>query len=822
MTPEALQEHIDNKTLETIRYIDLKHDYGDNIHAIFDNCSNLNHISIESTVENPDIQIPDKFEYLPQLKYLSFSNSRNKKSNILVPSSIAHLPHLQELKIELSSIVLPTSVKWNKIERLYILSENDVENLHVIGELTSLVNLTICAPVTNLDFLPKLKRLKNITLYNVNVEKIDFTGCENLEDVWLNNDTYYDAVNEINGFDTCDLVNIHISNYHGLKKTPYFKVQDKLLYFYFISNFTKAPLEIFECPALEKCTLGQFDDDFSGISSDSITKLTISNCSALTEISMLANFPNLTNLSLDSLSNLHDISPLIECEQLKRLDLTSINLEGFPTLNNGIDSIWIEKSTYPEHDLEIIKKSKARKFHLDNLKSRDKKEFTNFVLQLVKVPLTKEEMILFFNYFSPSLLNEEREKSTIQFSKVELLKINRINYKPIFDISTQWIHEQIQTDLKDNPLTKEMKVAILGTIGSKKTKLKQRLAELKITFHSKIKTDTTHVVIGKRIKNFDQVEALTWITEKDLIDFLNEIDSPYLLETKSESEQNIENIRSLLLANDESALLGLELLKEGGVPKELLTELLFIHKVTEDKKVKEFSKKLLLANTGAEYKKALGNRTQFSGKKEYKDLIKQFDEMQNNYPEIDWVMFSFCFYQRFKKGSFFFFKNATEQHSDLRKKIFDHEIQAGVLNYQKILTENHQPYYTDYHTYKDYRSKQLPKEMFDYDLTELNLRSTFTRSILPEIKKLKNLKKLDCGYCMLRDLPIEISALNHLEELHLEQNEFSSFPMVIKELKNLKKLTFFENRKKYKFFEIDIPQEVRDALPNCEFITQSR
>ncbi len=790
------------------------------IETIFDSCPNLHYFHLNIHLNVP-FKCPDKFEKLPKLKTVEIIK---EYSSINIPASLGKLENLRDLKIEQEKINLPEEVTWSKIESLYLSSLHNIENIEILENLVSLVELTIYAPITNLNFLSKLTNLKSLTLKNIKPESIDFSNCINLESLYIYNSGIGKSnasIKEIKGLENCDLKEVHL-DLEGLEKTPNFKPSNNnLRSFQFYSNFTKIPTEIFNSINLQECELGRIDDDLNLIHSENIEKLSIFNCREINALSFINNFPNLTYLELQTLAEVNDLTPLTQLKKLKKIVLYDLDLYKFPTFSKTMEYVSINNCKYPEEDLEVVMKTKAKEFRIGNLNSNRHKELTKFIKGIVRSLLPLEDMMFFFEHFSPSIIDRRKKRATIEFSKSELLKINSIAYKPLFEESTQWIHEQILEDLEKNPLNNEMKVSLLGTIGTKKTDIKNRLKELGITFHPKIEEDTTHLIIGKKIKKFDGVENLTWIAENHLIDFLNEINTPYLLETDDSSSENTEHIRSLLLADDDNALLGLELLTGGGVNKDLFTEILFVHKVSENKKVKDLSKKLLLANAGPEYKKVLADRGRFMESKSEKDIVKQFRSMHEKYDDINWCLFSFYFFKKFRKGARFLFDNSTEQHHDLRKQLFDLSIESSsILNYQRIFSkDNYTPTYGISYMYQYYKARKLPLEIFDYDLHELNLRSTFTGEIPIEIARLKKLKKLDCAYNMLKELPYEISELENLEELYLEENEFRAFPMIVKKLKNLKKLSFFNNRKGFKEKNFDIPQEIKDALPNCKFIT---
>lgn len=132
------------------------------------------------------------------------------------------------------------------------------------------------------------------------------------------------------------------------------------------------------------------------------------------------------------------------------------------------------------------------------------------------------------------------------------------------------------------------RLVIKGKIKGKVSELKSRIAQNSIQTGVKINAATTHVLIGSmpgdiytKLQKYD----IALITEQSLVQHLNQLEQPYLL--SSEEITDLENIRQLLHSNQtENILLALEMLKSGGVPPELLTELFLIYKLIRVQKIK--------------------------------------------------------------------------------------------------------------------------------------------------------------------------------------------------------------------------------------------
>lgn len=132
------------------------------------------------------------------------------------------------------------------------------------------------------------------------------------------------------------------------------------------------------------------------------------------------------------------------------------------------------------------------------------------------------------------------------------------------------------------------KIAIKGKIKGKVSELKSRLQDNQIKTGVKINQSISHILIGSDPalpENFWESNQKIVITEQLLVAHLNEIEKPYLLHQPE--EENLHQIQSLLMSEQsENILLALELIKGGGFPMELLTDLFLIYKFTRTQKIK--------------------------------------------------------------------------------------------------------------------------------------------------------------------------------------------------------------------------------------------
>lgn len=132
------------------------------------------------------------------------------------------------------------------------------------------------------------------------------------------------------------------------------------------------------------------------------------------------------------------------------------------------------------------------------------------------------------------------------------------------------------------------RVIIKGKIKGKVSDLKKRLLQNSIQTGVKITPSTTHVLLGSMPGDIYETlleKEVVIMTEQSLVAYLNQLEQPYLLSPTEDT--SLENIRQFLHSDQpENILLALEMIKGGGFPLELLTELFLIYKFSRIQKVK--------------------------------------------------------------------------------------------------------------------------------------------------------------------------------------------------------------------------------------------
>lgn len=421
-----------------------------------------------------------------------------------------------------------------------------------------------------------------------------------------------------------------------------------------------------------------------------------------------------------------------------------------------------------------------------------------------------------------TLLTEDN----VDFPLSSLLLLAQINFPTIRSKAIDFAIRQSQ----NQPLESKMMVSILGNTSLPKQDIKDKLKELGIGYDSKISPKTTHIVLGnlpKLVGEIDDNKIYTIWVEKDLNNYFETIDKPYLLEVDDETTEQKEQIGRLLLSADTANIgLAIQILKGGGVPENLIEELFLSYKLCEDSKVKLELKKLLQINTTVSVIDALSKRDllfdpkridrNFRSEGIEKELFKALKKYSAYTSDLNWNKIAFLLEQNFGYGARFVFTYDTE-NSELRKILIAQNVEDTRLDFNKIYSKG-QPDLTFAYTYPYYIPRPIPVEIFDLEqLTELNLSGCYVGNMPEHIGKLKNLRRLDLSNNFIQKLPANIESLTELTYLDISKNEFKVFPVEVLALKKLKTCKIGNNRKKWENMSITITDEIRKALPNCIF-----
>lgn len=440
-----------------------------------------------------------------------------------------------------------------------------------------------------------------------------------------------------------------------------------------------------------------------------------------------------------------------------------------------------------------------------------------------------------------SLKNDASIVNTICLLLNEAKQLKDQNNRAILDcyaVNNQKIRDAVVATIKnrlkpfeEKGFTKNSELLILGKTIKKKTELETRLKELEIKVAKKKTAETTHVLLGKNIKNLSPLEDnnLVLLTENQLNHFLDNNAPTYLVEETAEKTLNTANIKELLISLlEENITVALALLKGGGVPKELMTSLFVVHKFSADSKIVRQTKKLLELNASPALLELLKKRFLLKkGSQGYFTLLKYIDEICANteltkieitnyghrwskatypysslhakaiteQPKEEQEAYANAYWLEKMKGNkialksgdqvllnYLFKMNKVEEIESYPASFMSSREPIGSLQSLKKLTVAHEPR-------KLYLSPDFGSLANLNHLVLVNF-ADFAEQTWEELKKLKSLRTIE--YIITKtslklSVPPELCALTQVEKLVLE-GPYLNLNIPIEQLKNLKNL----------------------------------
>ena len=161
------------------------------------------------------------------------------------------------------------------------------------------------------------------------------------------------------------------------------------------------------------------------------------------------------------------------------------------------------------------------------------------------------------------------------------------------------------------PLSEQPRgICIAGRIHFRRAELGVRLSRQGILLSPEPDEGTTHVLLGQRpvwVPGYERRD-LVFCSEKQLTDWLNLAEQNELVLRPSPGQ--LDRLRNLLLHPDpDNIVLAIRLLRGGGVPEALLTDMYYVWKTTSDKTVKRGLRDLLEMNFPESNRRAFSAKT---------------------------------------------------------------------------------------------------------------------------------------------------------------------------------------------------------------------
>lgn len=360
--------------------------------------------------------------------------------------------------------------------------------------------------------------------------------------------------------------------------------------------------------------------------------------------------------------------------------------------------------------------------------------------------------------------------------------------------------------IEECPIQKGSELVFVGNSQYLKFReVKERLQPFGVQCKIKVKETTTHVVLGELAKSDKGflVHDVTIITPKQLNEELERLEKPYLLEEHEDTEDHVNGLRDLLLSGqDENIALALEIVKSGGFPKELLTDLLIVYKSQDfERKVREKLKKLLFIHVGMEGQTVV---KKMKGLNEYsteKTLIEDLGKLARLVPEFDSVKIGEYMYDKYKVGRCFLMEHLP--------------LEEGLEWVNRYVTGNEL-------NLSDSKFYRLPKTVAHLpELTSVNLRNCRFTTVPAVLNKLPNLEKLDMSNNCLSALSLHLVHNKKLKVLSVGGNRFKRVPTVLFKMTQLKELHIRFNPWAWNNVQTlkGEVEKLREALPNCKIVT---
>jgi len=439
---------------------------------------------------------------------------------------------------------------------------------------------------------------------------------------------------------------------------------------YFLESYFKVtlPLSILQLPKLRTLF-------FRGVDAHSI-------------LPFIGKLKSLKRLGLQEHSFVSFPKSLIDLPNLEELDFNNTQFEKD---NNG----WALLSSIPSLKHINLLRAKLDKFPIEITEQETLSELAvpkKFYNQLIKYQPTFCINIPYLYSHSPlekkyyyNLLNICRKHQfdwsfrSILFNLLagNMDKLDRFATKEVVRLKALEYYHNKWGKNPTPPLAKNAQLAVVGKVGINKQELRKKLKEQGIKYGSKIITKTTHLLLGQ-LPNGVYKEALAQqipiLSEQHVLEFINNNSEQYLVD---DTNVNTEHIGQLLLSGqDENVLLALTLFKQGGFPKELLTELFLAHHQTYDATIHRESKRLIRQygsiNLVDELKK---NQPIFSKYISEVGIKRKLKNLQKR-TELDCLKIARYGYQTYKKGFTFLLSELApiESVQLLRERIQDKKL----------------------------------------------------------------------------------------------------------------------------------------------------
>lgn len=500
-------------------------------------------------------------------------------------------------------------------------------------------------------------------------------------------------------------------------------------------NYNSIPKEILKLPKLKRLSftknqLSKIPEEL--VYAENLEYLDLSS----NHINVIPSFLNMLkklkelNLSANFIAEV-DEEAFIGLKDLYSLNLSSAKFDALPDallkLVPQLSELWLDKKTAGE-----LKRKHSELYnnipYIAQNKSAESKLLKKLQQQFQKEQLSSEMRALLLN-----LSGNNKEKIVAQASPEMILQAcNFKSVEPIRLRALEYLGEQFSEAGKE-ALKKDAKLAVFGKLGINKNELRQKLKDHNIKYAAKIDATTTHVLFGQMPGTEAALafeKGLYILNEKNIIDFWEAAEKPYMLEVANESPEQLESLSAMLLsAQEDSIAVALSMFKQGGFPKELLTELFIAYKTLTantpasreaERLLRQYGSAELIGKIKSAWSIFIYDCGEVATTRAINDLCKN--------TELDGLKFAKYVRRRFSGATNYLLKHLPEKEAlaFLRELVDD----KGTLNLSGMGLQS------------------VPSSLFGLgsSLKKLLLCNNNIRKIPEQLKKLTDLKELDLRY----------------------------------------------------------------------------
>ncbi|MFK7776112.1 MAG: BRCT domain-containing protein, partial [Saprospiraceae bacterium] len=260
-------------------------------------------------------------------------------------------------------------------------------------------------------------------------------------------------------------------------------------------------------------------------------------------------------------------------------------------------------------------------------------------------------------YFFKKLTALENLKDLEKLPLNELIALMNVSFTELRNIVQKQLNDICEEQNGVSTLNVKSLLHIAGTPSRRKTEIKKKLKELNISYTDKLNEDITHLIICNNPKKYKQLinRDLQLISEQALYQ-LFKANAPDFIEAAVSQGDDYISTNILQFINSDNVpnvLVGLEMLKNGGVPNDLIEPLLVVFKTCPDSKARGIAKKLLLHHAPAEWLPLINDTQRFTGinaNAKAQDINKKLEKIAKTSSRNLAAQMALMFHKRYKKG----------------------------------------------------------------------------------------------------------------------------------------------------------------------------